>query len=171
MFEIIKIKTDNMMPVIIRLLQEGKKVRFTVTGNSMYPFLREGKDSVELGTCNYPKLAVGDIILIQRHNNEYVLHRVIFKKRDIVYINGDAQQTPEGPINRMQIIARVDTVWRGNKKIDTRNLNWRLLVYLWLLLLPFHKLILRGYRLFRNLQWKSRRTPDETKNTNIKMDG
>lgn len=164
-------KADSMMPVITRLLQEGKTVRLTVTGNSMYPFLREGKDSVELSTCNYSKLTVGDIILIQRHSKEYVLHRVIFKRKSIVYINGDAQQNPEGPINRMQIIAGVDTVWRGDKKIDSRSLSWRFLVYLWLLLLPFHKLIIRGYRLFRNLQWKSRRTTDETKNTNIKMDG
>ena len=45
MGEIRQITVNKMIPVIEELLEEGMRIRITVTGSSMYPFLRDKKDS------------------------------------------------------------------------------------------------------------------------------
>jgi hypothetical protein len=154
MSEIKRISTGVMMPVIRKLLENDKRVRITVTGNSMYPFLRENKDSVELITCSFPGIRSGDIILIQRDDSAYVLHRVIFKKKEHVYINGDAQRSLEGPIRRDQILAKVNTVWREGAEISVNNIVWKVLAFLWFCILPFRKTIIFRYHKFRSIQRK-----------------
>ncbi len=152
MYEIKRVSTGVMMPVIRKLLENDKSVRISVTGNSMYPFLRENKDSVELITCSFPEIRAGDIILIQRDDSAYVLHRVIFKKKEYVYINGDAQRSLEGPIRKDQILAKVTTVWRKGAEIPVNNILWKTLSFLWFCMLPFRKTIIFRYHKFRSLQ-------------------
>lgn len=154
MSEIKRISTGVMMPVIQKLLENDKSVRITVTGNSMYPFLRENKDSVELITCFFSEIRIGDIILIQRDDSAYVLHRVIFKRKEHVYINGDAQRSLEGPIRKDQILAKVNTVWRKETEIPVNDFRWRILAFLWFCILPFRKTIICRYHEFRSLQRK-----------------
>lgn len=154
MAEVKRIKADFMMPVINNLLENDSKVCLTVTGNSMYPFLRDNKDSVELAKCSFSDVKTGDIILIQRWDSTYVLHRVILKGKSSVYILGDAQRRPEGPIDRNQILAKVDSVWRCSKKISAKNIIWRILTFLWFMLFPFRRIIIDKYRRIRILHRK-----------------
>ena len=65
---------------------------------SMYPFLREDKDKVELAMTSFSCIKKGDVVLIKRESGEYVLHRVLKKSMDHFYIVGDAQQWIEGPL-------------------------------------------------------------------------
>lgn len=164
MSEIKEVKTDSMMPVISNLLKEGKGVRITVTGNSMYPFLRDRKDSVELYKTSFCKVRAGDIILVQRKAGDYVLHRAVLKKRKSVYILGDAQRRLEGPIYGHQILAKAETIIRGDKKITGDSLLIRILALLWIFLLPFRKVIMKSYRRLRNLQLSLRSRINEAKN-------
>lgn len=154
MSEIKRISTGVMMPVIRKFLEDDKSVRITVTGNSMYPFLRDNKDSVELITCSFSEIRAGDIILIQRDDSAYVLHRVIFKKKEHVYINGDAQRSLEGPIRKDQILAKVTTVWRKRAEISVNNILWKTLAFLWFCILPFRKTIIFRYHKLRSIQRK-----------------
>lgn len=148
MSEIKQVSAVVLMPLISKLLDNDKRVRITVTGNSMYPFLRENKDSVELVPCALADITAGDIILIQRDDRVYVLHRVILKKKEQVYLNGDAQRSIEGPIRKDQILAKVDTVWRGGRAISVNNMVWKSLAFLWFCLLPFRKTIISWYHKF-----------------------
>jgi signal peptidase len=137
------IKSNKIFPVIQELLKEGKRVRLPVTGTSMYPFLMEERDSVELSTTLLSEVKPSDIVLILRKNGQYILHRVITKTDNCFYIVGDAQQEIEGPLYPNQLIAVVTSVWKKKKHIQCSNLWWKTLSYVWLKLLPFRYFIMR----------------------------
>jgi signal peptidase len=145
-------KSNKMFPVIQELLKEGKRVRLPVTGTSMYPFLMEERDSVELSYALFSEVKSGDIVLILRENGQYILHRVITKTENCFYIVGDAQQEIEGPLYPNQLIAVVISVWRMKEHIECSNLCWKTLSYVWVKLLPFRYFIMRIYRFILKLK-------------------
>lgn len=137
-----------MFPMINEILSRGTGVRITVTGRSMYPFLRENIDGVELLPGDFKSICKGDIVIILRDSGEYVMHRVLKKDGDFFYMVGDAQLWVEGPIRADQIRAVVSAVWRGNKKIASNNPVWRLLSIIWLYL-PIRKLLFKVYKVVK----------------------
>lgn len=143
MSEIKYLKTAKMMPVIKELLSTGGRVRITVTGMSMYPFLRGDKDSVLLAATGFTQLKPGDIVLIQRRNSQYVLHRVMKKKKECIYLNGDAQQWCEGPIYPEQIIAKAEGVWREGRYLESSHKVLRFLIHMWRWALPIRYVLIR----------------------------
>ena len=149
MCEVIYIKSENIFPVINEILDRGNSVRITVTGKSMYPFLREKIDSVELFPGNFNSIGIGEIVMIQRDSGEYVMHRLLKKEKDCFYILGDAQLWVEGPVRPEQLTAVVKAIWRNNKKIKCSNILWRILSLIWLNMFPFRKVIFKVYKLLR----------------------
>jgi len=89
MCQVRKVKSSELFPVIKEILSEGRTAWITVTGNSMYPFLREDIDSVKLSAASLETIKKGDIVLIRRLTGEYILHRVIRKEDDCFYMVGD----------------------------------------------------------------------------------
>jgi len=84
--QVLKVKSSAIFPVITELLDSGQTARITVTGNSMYPFLRAGRDSVELSKASFQEINRGDIVLIKRTNGIYILHRVIKKPKILLWL-------------------------------------------------------------------------------------
>lgn len=68
------------------LLLEGRSVVLMTKGNSMLPFIRGGKDSVEL--LRRIPFKVGDIALARLPDGRFVLHRII-ELSDTVILKGD----------------------------------------------------------------------------------
>jgi signal peptidase len=148
------IKTADMCPLVQEILRNGGSARITVTGTSMYPFFREGLDSVELIQTKLDAVKRGDIILALRSNGQYVLHRVWRKNAHEFYMVGDAQTWIDGPYQENQLIALVSRVWRNDKEIICTNFLWRAAGSIWLALRPFRGIFFRALRrinsLFRN---------------------
>jgi signal peptidase I len=151
MHKIRHIQSNKLFPVIQDLLKSGMGTKITVTGMSMYPFLRENIDSVELSASSFDSIHYGDIVLILRQSGEYVLHRVVRKKENLFYMIGDAQQWTEGPLHPKQLIAVVTSVWRKDKRIECSNFWWRTLSLVWLKLIPFRYFLIRAYRCTRKI--------------------
>lgn len=146
MHNIIKAKAAEIFPVVQEiLLNENSRVNVIVTGNSMYPFLREGIDSVELMKPDFDRLEKLDIVLIKRNNGVYVLHRVCRKEADRFFMAGDNQVWIEGPLYPEQLIAVVSSVIKKGRKIPSRSYRLLIPAGIWLLMLPVRKLILRVY--------------------------
>ena len=83
-------------PFIELQIREEKKVKLTVTGDSMYPLLKSRIDTVVLDT---PKnLKKYDIVFYKRDNGRYILHRILKKKNGIFTIAGDYELKKEYPI-------------------------------------------------------------------------
>lgn len=140
-----------LFPLVKEIIEQGQSARISVTGSSMYPFLRDTIDSVEMSKGDFDSLARGDIVLIRRYSGAYVMHRVYKKEKDCFYLVGDAQQQIEGPLFPDQIVAAVPSVWRKGKNISCSNPWWRVLSWIWLLLLPFRHYVFRAGRLIKRL--------------------
>lgn len=76
-----------MLGEVNNLLSEGHSVVIMTKGNSMLPFIRGDKDSVEL--VRQDKYAVGDIVLAQIAPGRYVLHRIIALDGEKATLKGD----------------------------------------------------------------------------------
>lgn len=139
------LKSHDLMPEIEDLLSTGTSVRIMVTGNSMYPFLRHGVDSVVLSSVGSAILKRGDVVLVERDSGQYVLHRIVKKHKDSIFVLGDAQQEMEGPFRLEQTIAVVTAVWRADQLIDCNDLRWRMWSRLWQMLRPLRTHIICIY--------------------------
>lgn len=146
MYEVKKIKANGLFPLVSDLLDQGQSVRLPVSGNSMYPFLRDGIDSVEFSRGSFADIKRGDIVLIRRTAGAYVMHRVIRKKADCFFMVGDAQQWIEGPLYPDQLISVVTAIWREDKRISCSDIRLKLLAGIWLILRPKRYFIMKVYR-------------------------
>lgn len=155
MVEVKKVKAITLFSLISEILAQERNTRVTVTGDSMYPFLRDGMDSVEFAEGDFNQLIRGDVVLIQRTDGCYIMHRIIRKDSACFFIVGDAQQWIEGPLYPDQFIAVVTAIWRKNKRIDCSSRWWRGLSELWLKLLPVRRFILGISRKLRKLRCRS----------------
>lgn len=144
-----QVKSEVLFPVISECLNNGQNARITVTGNSMRPFLKEIRDSVELTKSTFDEIKRGDIVLIRRTSGAYVLHRVLKKQKNDFYMVGDAQQWIEGPLLPEQLIAKVTKVWRKGKEIRCSKLSWKIPALLWLRVRAFRNLFFKGWSLLK----------------------
>ena len=151
MYKMKKIKSADMFPIVKEILESGSKAWITVTGMSMFPFLREDEDCVELTHATIDTINRGDIVLIQRYTGEYILHRVYKKENNIFYMVGDAQRWIEGPLNPEQLIAVVEVVKRKDREISCNNKMWKLLVLVWMNIIPVRPVILKVLRGIRKV--------------------
>lgn len=92
----------------------------TPIGTSMMPMIRERIDTVKLVK---PKgsLRKYDVILYQRKDGTYVLHRIIGVKKDSYVLCGDNQFIKEFGVTDDMIIGVVDGFYRGENYISNDN--------------------------------------------------
>ena len=109
-----------LMPEYEALLREGAELPLVVSGESMLPFLRPGRDTV--------------------------LHRVFRAEPGMYWFLGDAQTRVEGPLPAQCVFAHVTAVRRGKRLIQPENLLWRFFAGPWLKLLRRRPRLLRVYR-------------------------
>ena len=79
----------EIFPLIEEGIKNGGKYRFYPKGVSMLPLLREGIDSVILSLPE--KIEKYDMVLYQRDDGQYVLHRVVDIKDGKYDFCGDNQ--------------------------------------------------------------------------------
>lgn len=75
----VRVPMEELSPLLLECLQQGQEVVLTITGNSMFPFLRHRRDQVVLVKADGEALQPGDVPLYRRHNGQYVLHRVVVR--------------------------------------------------------------------------------------------
>lgn len=127
-----------------RHISEGKSVVFPVKGFSMLPFIRDGKDSVELVACG--ELNVGDIALAKLDNGQYVLHRVWEIDGEKVILMGDGNIAGKESCTTGQILGVARKIFRGKRVIDCTSPAYIRCVKIWRGLLPIRRYILAIYR-------------------------
>ena len=121
-----------------RLLLEDPRIQalpLIVSGNSMSPFLIHGRDTVYLSRLTRP-VRRGDILLYQRRNGAYILHRVWKVENGICTMVGDAQVQLEPGIQGDQIIAIVTAVERKGKRMAPGSFWWEFFEKIWIRMVP-----------------------------------
>lgn len=140
------IPADILFPMLETILQEGKEVSFTITGNSMWPLLLHGRDSVVLERFDADDLRVGDMVLFRTPLGNYIFHRVSKISGDTFETIGDGNCFKDGFFAKEAIIGRADLVIRKGKKIRCKSFGWRIVFRVWLWLFPIRRSLLRLFQ-------------------------
>ena len=141
-----KTQTKIMQPEVLleeyrRLLQEDPSIDalpLVITGNSMSPFLIHGRDTVYLSRLTR-SIHRGDMLLYQRENGNYVLHRVFKAAPESLTMIGDAQTILEPGIRREQVIAIVTRVERKGKPLGPDSFWWGFFEKIWIRIIPLRR--------------------------------
>ena len=121
------------------LLDEGKQVRIPVKGRSMRPFLKNS-DTVVLTPVRDRSVHWGDIVLARTAFGAIILHRVVFRKKETLWLMGDAHSRQKERITEGAILAVATAVYRKGKERKLDSFGRRCVNVIWFLILP-----VRGY--------------------------
>ena len=123
---------SDIEPYIRQAIAVGGSVRVRVKGNSMAPFLINGRDTVFFEALPSRALRSGDILLFQRKNGRYVMHRLYRIENGLLTFVGDNQSRLEKGVEKEQVIAFVNHCVRGGKDLycDHSALNRFMICYM-----------------------------------------
>lgn len=140
--------TEKYLDAVCRMIEEGREnVPVPVKGVSMRPFLRNGDFAYLVPLPE--KVRKGDILLFQRENSQYILHRVYKIKKDgSLLLLGDSQLTPE-PVRKGQLRAKVSFVRCGGQDCRPGSFRWWFFAGPWLRLAGWRPQIAKLLALFR----------------------
>ena len=116
---------------ITNRIAEGERVRMRAKGNSMLPFIRDGKDEVVLEKPNKQSFQKGRLLLVQLADKRYVLHRVEKIENNTIILRGDGNLSILETCTVDDVIAEAIAVMRGGKEIEVGSFKWKLYRYLW----------------------------------------
>ena len=139
----------ELAPLICQSLDEGKDVKLTVTGMSMYPMLRDKMDNVIIekadSFCKY------DVALYKRANGQYVLHRIVGVHNASFTLAGDNERSKEYGVERASCIGKMKAFERSGKTYDTSLLWYRLYSRIWVWFFPFRRPLGKVLRLIARM--------------------
>ncbi len=142
---------EQLVQLVLLQLEQGGFAYLIITGSSMRPLFREQTDRVRLVPVEH--LAAGDIILYQRANGQYVLHRIMRLVDEKTYICCGDNQWEREVVEAYQLLAVVSHFYRGKKEYSIRHFGYRCYVRVWGALLPVRRPILAVRR--RLGKWKN----------------
>lgn len=141
---------EQLIGVVQLQLAERGTASLIVTGNSMWPLFRHMRDRVLLASpAAYVK---GDIVLYQRSNGQYVLHRIVKKEKETSICCGDNQCEKE-IVKNDWILAVVTDFDRKGKLYSVTSKGYRLYKWVWMGLFPVRRgifLLARGCSRLKN---------------------
>ncbi len=136
----IEFSIRDLAPVIVERVNSGGRVKFTVTGISMFPFLSDRRDQVTLGRADF--INKYDVVLHRRKNGDYILHRVIGIKNGAYIIAGDNETEKEYGVEKSQILAKAISFTRKGVEITPDKFLYKLYSIGWVLVFPLRRIIL-----------------------------
>ena len=147
-------KGEKIVPIMKEILDKGGECKLVVTGNSMFPTLKNKESSVILTSLNKRKVKKGEIVFIQRDSGEYILHRVykIIDNNKFI-MNGDAQMWTE-IVRFDQVIGVAESFYRDDKLISCDSKRYKIYMKLWVLCKPIRPLIFRMASVVRKFKRK-----------------
>lgn len=140
------VSPELVMEPLLALLEETSCVPLVISGGSMTPFLVHHRDTVYLSKVTGP-VKRGDMVLYQRDNGSYVLHRVfrVEDKSSGYTMVGDAQTQLESGIRPDQLRAIVTSVRRKGKLLKKDSVCWFFFERVWIRMVPLRPALRRLY--------------------------
>jgi len=140
----LKLSNDILFECLIELINGGKQVKMNISGSSMQPFLYDG-DTIVLQSVKLEDIKLGDVVL-GKYNSAYVLHRVINKKKDCIYIAGDNNISQIEIIYIQDICALANTLIKYTGDVNLRSSINRYKGLVWYYLRPFRRVCLKLFK-------------------------
>ena len=151
----IRIPMDELMPLLLLQLTHGP-ANLPITGSSMHPMLRSGRDQVVLEKMESFPDKGHPVFLYLRDNGDYVLHRLVRRKKDHFLCCGDNQWQPE-PVRADQVVAMVTGFFRKGKFYHVNHRGYRVYAWLWSVAFPVRRPLLAVRRWLGKLRKIRRR--------------
>ena len=122
---------EEFAPVLHEILASGGTASIVVSGSSMRPLLKAGRDTVYLRTCTEKDLRRGQILLFKRPDGKLILHRIrsVLPNGQLV-MNGDSQAWCE-TISYNRVIAVVSSFERKGQHISCNSARFRFWNQFW----------------------------------------
>ena len=128
-----------MMEEIRQLVAEGMSATITVKGNSMNPFIVDGRDRITLGPFADWELRRGCVALVRDVRGEYLVHRVIARDGDMVTLLGDGNLRMTEKAHVSEVIALMRSVERKGRTVSVDSFVWKAYSWLWMFLEPVRR--------------------------------
>ena len=131
---------NDLMPLIKETIAAGRSIRFSVTGNSMFPLFANRRDSVTVSPAD--QVRKYDIVLHMRADGTYIMHRVIGVRGNMLTIAGDNEDKKEKNVPVDAVIAKVTSFTRKGRIYNMKEFGYRLYSRVWLMVFPVRLYIL-----------------------------
>lgn len=112
-----------------RLAADGRLIHTNV-GDSMMPFLREGKDLMVIEPRPAGRCKRLDAVLYKRPNGKYVMHRILKVRKHDYVLCGDNRIMREFGVQEDWIFGVLTGIIRDGKTIPVTDRRYRLRVHL-----------------------------------------
>ena len=133
---------EKIYPAMLSVLDSGGEFKMITTGTSMYPMLRNKKDTIVL-IKHGSSLKKYDVPLYRRADGTFVLHRIIGVNKKGYVMCGDHQFTKEYGITYDNIVGVLKGFIRDGKYIKCTDFPYRCYAVLWTASRPFRYIIYR----------------------------
>lgn len=138
---------EEILGQMAQAFDQGGSYCLVVTGWSMSPTLKPGRDMVRLVSPRGRKLRRGDLVFARRRQGGFMLHRVVkCLPGGGAVLNGDGQTWLE-PVD--DILALADAIRRKGKWIPVNHPVYRIYVFFWFFTRPIRGILVRVKRMLR----------------------
>ena len=146
MVQKLSVENSIFLPQVVQLIQEGHKATIIARGNSMRPFIEDGRDKLVFGMVD--SLSVGDVILAEVTEGHFVCHRIEKIADKMVTMRGDGNVAGTEVFPEANVRAKlVQVVRKGKTYTMATSKAWKFYSSVWPKLLPVRRYLLALYRL------------------------
>jgi len=151
------VNNDVFFADVVASVKDGRTATIPVKGYSMLPFIRGGKDLVELEEPKAP-LKPFDIVLFHvgpAEGGKWIMHRILKVEGENLTIMGDGVTRGREHVKTSQVYARAICILRAGKTpVDPYSPRQLRLFKLWYFIRPLRPFILKFYRILPwNQKW------------------
>lgn len=140
------IPNEILLPEVARLINQGHTVTITVRGNSMNPFLVDGRDGIVLGPFCETDLQPGVAVLARETRGRIVFHRIIRRQGEELTLMGDGNLQMTEQSSLKEVMAIMVAAIRKGKEYPCSGRTWRWYSLGWMKLTPVRRWLLAIYR-------------------------
>lgn len=138
----VQLTNSTFIPALIKMLEEGHTATIPLKGNSMRPFLQNGRDKAELVLAD-GEFEVGDVVLAEISEGHFVLHRIVAIDNEDITLLGDGNLTNEYCLKSDVKAKAVKFFRKGSDKPEyLTDKKWKTYSLLWMKLYPIRRYLL-----------------------------
>jgi len=123
-----RVRLSQLFDVMEETLSKGGTVAFATNGRSMQPLLHDGDTVTVKRMEDYKK---GDLILFRKKDGGFVIHRIIKKKKELIFTQGDSLFEIDEPIKKEDILGAVTEIIYPEKTIKATDSRYKLYKFLY----------------------------------------
>lgn len=138
---------EVLLAQVAHYIKEGRSVTLTVRGNSMNPFLTDGRDQVTLSPFTEEELKPGAVILARESGGRMLLHRIISRQGEVLTMLGDGNVLYTEQTCVSDVIGILTKIIRKGKEHACNGRTWQWYSTLWIKLRPIRKELLILFRI------------------------